>query len=667
MELFEKSNPGLAGRFRHLHISDYTPAEMEQIVAFHTRKNNAVLSDELQAALPNFCENWVNLAGTEWNNAREAVNLLDDMMRNWKQDPEAQSVTDETGVTHALLEPRHIPEVLSGNLKPVAEMRTEALNRLNSLTGLNGVKATVERLRRRMLAGDQKEPGHYLFTGNSGTGKTTVARYMGQILRNLGMLKRGHLVEFTASELMSQMFNEEHHGDFYETVKHAMDGVLFIDEAYQLTTDTTGRGRPILDALLPFMEKNRKNICVIVAGYEDEMDDFLKYNSGFQSRFTESVHFDNYSGAELQAILLAMLEEQGIQADADYQEYALRALTRYVEIHGKEKSFGNARYVRNEFLPDSLDAQTDRLIRQYGEDFPRELKQQLTGADIPAELVRFTKQPLPQPDTRTAAEKLDDLVGYEPIKAELRKLLKAKRSAQAEELGVVRMPERLHWVLEGNPGTGKTMMARMMARIYRSLGILSKGQLVEVDRSGLVAGYVGQTALKTQKVIEKAMGGVLFIDEAYALNGRSENDFGQEAIDTILKAMEDHRDDLVVIVAGYTDLMDKFIHSNPGLESRFNRFLLFEDYTVDEMMGIFKMRCGKGYVLAPDAEPLVRDYIAEESADGSFGNGRGVRNIFEHILVAQNNRLAKMDSVTRDDLMTLTADDVLHARGKLDD
>ena len=353
MELFEKSNPGLAGRFRHLHINDYTPAEMEQIVAFHARKNDAILSDELRAALPNFCENWVNLAGTEWNNAREAVNLLDDMMRNWKRDPDAQSVTDEHGHTHALLEPRHIPEALSGNLKPVAEMRSEALNRLNSLTGLNGVKATVERLRRRMLAGDQKEPGHYLFTGNPGTGKTTVARYMGQILRNLGMLKRGHLVEFTASEVMSQMFNEEHHGDFYETVKHAMDGVLFIDEAYQLTTDTTGRGRPILDALPPLMENNRKNICVIVAGYEDEMDDFLKYNSGFQSRFTESVHFDNYSGAELQAILLAMLEEQGIQADADYQEYALRALTRYVEIHGKEKSFGNARYVRTEFLPDS--------------------------------------------------------------------------------------------------------------------------------------------------------------------------------------------------------------------------------------------------------------------------------------------------------------------------
>ena len=294
-----------------------------------------------------------------------------------------------------------------------------------------------------------------------------------------------------------------------------------------------------------------------------------------------------------------------------------------------------------------------------------------TAGGQPAAKAEKTEEvePLPKEDMKDLQAELDSYIGLATVKEEVRNLINMAsvyKLRRQHDLPTTDMS--LHMVFTGNPGTGKTMMARMMARIYRSLGILSKGQLVEVDRSGLVAGYVGQTALKTQKVIEKAMGGVLFVDEAYALNGRSENDFGQEAIDTLLKAMEDHRDDLVVIVAGYTDLMEKFIHSNPGLESRFNRFLLFEDYSLDELMAIFKMRCGKGYILSPEAEPLVRDYIAEESADGDgFGNARGVRNIFEHILVAQNNRLAKMETVTRDDLMTLTADDVLHARGKLDE
>ena len=261
---------------------------------------------------------------------------------------------------------------------------------------------------------------------------------------------------------------------------------------------------------------------------------------------------------------------------------------------------------------------------------------------------------------------LDGYIGLEAVKKEVKNLINMVRVYQMRrENGLPTTDLSLHMVFSGNPGTGKTTVARLMARIYHALGILSKGQLVEVDRSGLVAGYVGQTALKTAKVIEQALGGVLFIDEAYALNGKAENDFGQEAIDTILKAMEDHRDDLVVIVAGYDGLMDDFIHSNPGLESRFNRFLHFDDYTVDEMMDIFKMQCKKGcYTLVGQAEEMVRDFIREENTGGiTFGNARGVRNIFEQVLVHQANRLAGLEQVSREALMEITAEDFLMARG----
>ena len=295
-------------------------------------------------------------------------------------------------------------------------------------------------------------------------------------------------------------------------------------------------------------------------------------------------------------------------------------------------------------------------------------KKQQAASPAPAKPEPAPEEEKPETIDELKAE-LAGYIGLEGVKKEVSNLINMMTVwKMRKEHGLPNVEMSLHMVFSGNPGTGKTMIARLMARVYKCLGILSKGQLVEVDRSGLVAGYVGQTATKTSEVIGKALGGVLFIDEAYTLSSGAENDFGQEAIDTLLKAMEDHRDDLVVIVAGYTDLMDKFIHSNPGLESRFNRFLLFEDYSLDELMAIFKMRCGKGYILSPEAEPLVRDYIAEESADGDgFGNARGVRNIFEHILVAQNNRLAKLDTVTRDDLMTLLPEDVMHARGQLDE
>lgn len=264
-------------------------------------------------------------------------------------------------------------------------------------------------------------------------------------------------------------------------------------------------------------------------------------------------------------------------------------------------------------------------------------------------------------------EELDQYIGLSSVKKEVKNLINmvtVYQMRRQHELPTTDLS--LHMVFSGNPGTGKTTVARIMARVYHSLGILSKGQLVEVDRSGLVAGYVGQTAIKTTKVIDSALGGVLFIDEAYALNGKAENDFGQEAIDTILKAMEDHRDDLVVIVAGYDGLMDQFIHSNPGLESRFNRFLHFADYTLDEMMSIFDTQCKKGcYQMDDNTRELVKDFIQEQNTNSiSFGNARGVRNIFEQILVNQANRLAVQANVSREDLMRIMPQDVAMARGQ---
>ena len=272
-----------------------------------------------------------------------------------------------------------------------------------------------------------------------------------------------------------------------------------------------------------------------------------------------------------------------------------------------------------------------------------------------------TQEALPKEDIAALKAELNSYIGLDAVKKEVENLINMVQIYQKRKENDLPCTDMsLHMVFSGNPGTGKTTVARIMARIYHSLGILSKGHLVEVDRSGLVAGYVGQTATKTSKVVAKALGGVLFIDEAYALNGRSENDFGQEAIDTLLKAMEDHRDDLIVIVAGYDGLMDDFIHSNPGLESRFNRYLHFDDYTIAEMVRIFEMQCKKGcYVLDEDTKKAVQLLIADRNTNSvSFGNARGVRNIFEQILTAQCNRLAELDTLTREGLMKITKADV---------
>ncbi len=343
---------------------------------------------------------------------------------------------------------------------------------------------------------------------------------------------------------------------------------------------------------------------------------------------------------------------------------------------------------------DIIRQMTENNIRRLSTDIwgsasPKKQSPRPTDKSTPRRPTETNDSPLPKEDLGKASdggdgtspekteeelppkENIDDLrgelasyIGLENVKKEVANLINMATVYKLRKDNDLPTADiSLHMVFSGNPGTGKTMIARLMARVYHSLGLLSKGHLTEVDRSGLVAGYIGQTAIKTAKVLESAMGGVLFIDEAYTLTSKTENDFGFEAVDTVLKAMEDNRGDLVVIVAGYIDRMEEFIDSNPGLRSRFNKYICFDDYTACEMTEIFALQCKKScYELTEDAKTELSAYFtAVEEAAGEFGNARGVRNTFEKVLGEQANRLAVMDRVTREDLMKITAEDVKKA------
>ena len=658
MENLFRINVGFRSRFSYfLNIDDYTPDQLFQIMEVFAREKKYQFAADAKELTLKMITELYNSREKDFANGRTMRQLFDKICA--KQAERLQKVDISTLTNDELMTivvddiPYEAPQTVD---------YTDCLAKLNGMVGLAAVKKEISNLAAflnlQIRRGETNtfQGKHYVFTGNPGTGKTTVARIMADVFRTLGILSRGQLVEADRSKLVAG-FSGQTAIKTNQLIDSAMGGVLFIDEAYTLkSNDQDSFGAEAIDTLLKRLEDDRGKFICIVAGYTDQMHDFIDTNPGLKSRFTQTIHFEDYTPDELTEIFINLAKGKNFTVDEETRGAVHRQFEQlYLR---RDKNFGNAREARRIF-DQTVERQSQRLVEQVNDpNLHQEDMYRIITADLP-----MTQSEQARPLDEVLNE-LDDFIGMRSVKNMIRRLaVQSMFMKQRAAMGAGKVQQMsMNFILTGNPGTGKTSIARKMGEVLQAMEILPTSRVIEASRATLVGKYMGETPKIVNNMCDKAMGGILFIDEAYTLS--SENDqYGKEAIDTLMKRMEDDRGKFVVIAAGYRDEMETFLAVNPGLASRFSHKMHIDDYNEDELLAIYKKMASKdNYKLSPEAEFKLMDLICRKviNKSDSFGNAREMRNMLDATIQQLSMRVSALpqSEVTQETYQLIMPEDI---------
>ena len=659
MDNLFRINPGFKSRFNYfLNIEDYSPEQLYQIMMVFANEKHYIMSPQAEAKAKACIKQMYESRDKDFANGRTMRSLFDEICKKQAQRLQYGDISTLSDAELMTIEDGDIPFEA-----PTAVDYTECLQKLDGLVGLSAVKKEISNLAAflnlQIKRGESNtfQGKHYVFTGNPGTGKTTVARIMADVFKTLGILSRGQLVEADRAKLVAG-YSGQTAIKTNQLIDSAMGGVLFIDEAYTLrSNDGDSFGAEAIDTLLKRLEDDRGRFICIVAGYTNQMHDFIDSNPGLKSRFTQTIHFDDYTPDELTQIFLNLAAAKNFTI-SDETRSAIHRQFEQLYLR-RDKNFGNAREARRIF-DEAVEKQSQRLVGLMSDPgFKEEDMYSITTDDLP--MAQNEKaRPLDE-----VLNELDDFVGMRQVKNSIRRLaVQSMFMKQRAALGAGNVQQMvMNFVLTGNPGTGKTSIARKMGEVLNSMDILPTSRVLETSRATLVGKYMGETPKIVNNMCDKAMGGILFIDEAYTLSEQNDQ-YGKEAIDTLMKRMEDDRGKFVVIAAGYKDKMETFLQMNPGLASRFTHKLHIDDYNEDELLAIFKKMAQKEqYMLSPTAEFKALDVIFKMvmTKDSTFGNAREMRNLLDQTVQQLSIRVSQMppDQVTKETYQIILPEDIV--------